>query len=193
MRMEIDQEYDEESESDVRDVLNAARGFLSESPTACERDVEGSPASVLSGARSFVGAEGIGARISLSPPGSSPGEADDYYFKQTVTVPKRCMVRPSRPSRRVAVDHAVGNASLIEKHHIIYITKNSNKSQGFGIKISDDLRVISCAARSPADGHLQMGSRIVQVDDHLVHSRDDFRRLTRAVAPGDTAAFTVSL
>ena len=180
MCTDVEQESDEEAESAVR-VLHAAR----------ESD------SVISEVQNLVGADGMGARFSLSPPGSSPSEVDDYCA-QSVGFPKRYMDQASvgarTPSRRVTIDNAVGNLSPVKRYHTVYVTKSSAKSRGFGIYLSNDLQVVSCAARSPAqNAGLQIGCTIVKVNDLLVRSRDDFRRFTQAVVPGDTAAFTVCL
>ena len=175
-------------------MLHAALEFLSERGKG--RDVDGGPDSVISEEKNLVG---MGARFSLSPPGSSPSGVDDYmYCAQSVGFPKRYMDQASvgtrTPSRRVTIDNAVGNLSPVKCYHTVYVTKSSAKSRGFGIYLSNDLQVVSCAARSPAqNAGLQIGCTIVKVNDLLVRSRDDFRRFTQAVMPGDTAAFTVCL
>jgi len=203
MRAEFDSEFEDDVESDVGIVLDAARGLLSEvqdwSSTGSYQDV--------------VGADGmtfmspIRQLRSLSPPASSPSEVhrhldftateiddsgrDKGGRREQLLAKKRLVARPPHSrtsSRRVAIHDAVGKSALVAGSHVVRVTKSEG---GFGIFISDELQVTSCAPRSPAEtAGLQVGSTITKVNGRSVHSRGEFRSYTQEIARGDTVAFT---
>ena len=197
LRMELDQAGYEDMESEVSAVLAAASGFLNHSPVLPVQQSLAADESVDSFAplvQEFVGVDVAIGRRSISPPGSSPGEADDYHDPALDSSVRRRAVRPIHvartSSRRVALDDAVGANALVEGVHVVCVAKKSTKG-GFGICISDDLQITSCAAGSPAEtAGLQVGCTIIKVNDCAISSREDFKRQIKVVRPGDTVAFT---